>query len=247
MEAPDLDPSAAREAIGARDRKLRCTAKLSLGPRLFEIAATAVDRVYLWACVSETRHIDGLRVGGDKLTPADWARLEAALALIKTHDRRRYDRLLHDLDRILVTLLPGPRGSHNPRISACELDERFILDPATSPETIATLIVHEVTHARLWHRGIGYEEAIRARVETICRMEELAFSARLPNGAPVHESTKRWLEEPPPSEFWVTTAMEERRLKGGVEGLQYLNAPRWLIWLVPYVFRLCHRRQRKPT
>ena len=83
---------------------------------------------------------------------------KTALGLIKTYDRIRYDRLLRDLDRIFIRVLPSSIASFNHSLNACQLDERFVLDEKSGPELIASVIVHEATHARLMRCGIGYEE-----------------------------------------------------------------------------------------
>ena len=49
-------------------------------------------------------------------------------------------------------------ASFNHSLNACQLDERFVLDEKSGPELIASVIVHEATHARLMRCGIGYEE-----------------------------------------------------------------------------------------
>ena len=67
----------------------------------------------------------------------------------------------------------------------CVIDERFVVDEGTTPEMIASVIVHEATHARLFRMGIGYEEGRRARVEQVCLRRELAFAAKLPDRAKV--------------------------------------------------------------
>ena len=59
------------------------------------------------------------------------------------------------------------------------LDERFVTNPETTIERIASVIVHEATHARMERCGIGYAEDQRARIETVCFRRELAFAVRL--------------------------------------------------------------------
>ena len=45
------------------------------------------------------------------------------------------------------------------------LDERFLANPETSVEMIASTIVHEATHAKLERLGVSYAEDRRARIE----------------------------------------------------------------------------------
>lgn len=43
---------------------------------------------------------------------------------------------------------------------------------------IACCILHEMCHARLMARGIGYDEDLRVRVEKVCTRRELAFARK---------------------------------------------------------------------
>src|SRR5713101_6929819 len=103
-------------------------------------------------------------------------RVEEALRLIKTYDRVRYNRLIRDLERVWVTLLPGYPACYDHSIRACELDTRYVLADTSQPEVIASTIVHEATHARLRRSGIGYEEDLRPRVEAVCYRAQIAFA-----------------------------------------------------------------------
>jgi hypothetical protein len=126
------------------------------------------DRVMLW--LSAGRSIDGLWIGSYYQESAEPAlrRVEEALCLIKTYDRPKYDRMSRDLDRVWVRLLTTGIAQFSPGLRACLLDERFVLADTTDAETVAAAIVHAATHARLWHRGFRYDEAVRQRVEGIC-------------------------------------------------------------------------------
>jgi hypothetical protein len=125
----------------------------------------------LWHWLSVSKRIDGLLVGtweSDANAEAVFRRVEGALGLIKAHDRLRYERLLRDLERLRVWLLPGGCGSYKKGLRSCELDSRFVLSETSSLEMIASTIVHQATHARLMRCGIGYEMELRARVEAAC-------------------------------------------------------------------------------
>lgn len=170
------------------------------------------------------RRIDGLWVGCFR--SEDRARildgLETSLGLIRLHDPLRYKRLTHDLERIWVNLVPGYRAHYRSEFRMCELDERFVLADTTRPEMIASVIVHEATHARLHDCGIGYEERIRPRVEAICIRRQSAFAAKLPGGEEAREEAELNLAPRPP-EFWSNTGFRDRNDAGSVEALQYLG------------------------
>jgi hypothetical protein len=185
-----------------------------------------VDRLELR--LSNGIRIDGLWVGGLDSEPAPLLRrVEEALRLIKIYDRLRYDRLIRDLERVWVRILPGALGCFNHSLHACELDRRFVLDETSLPEFIAAAIVHEATHARLMRCGIGYEEGLRARVEAICFRRELAFAAKLPNGRQVREQAERRLGIP--HAYWTDAAFSDRHDIEHAEALRDLGVPNWLV------------------
>ena len=134
--------------------------------------------------ISRSRCVDGLWIGssGQKHSELVLGRVEEALGLVKTYDGVRYNRLIRDLERVLVTVLSGATGSFNSSIGACQLDERFVLAETSSPARIASVIVHEATHARLQRHGVGYQEEVRARVEAVCIRRELALQQSCPMG-----------------------------------------------------------------
>jgi hypothetical protein len=141
---------------------------------------------------SKGEQIDGLWIGAFDDNPEPILhRLREALQLIEAYDPSRYSRLRRDLERVWVCGRAPYRGSYNSRLDACELDKEFVL--AEAPELLASVIMHEATHARLRGCGIGNEEWIRPRIEAICVRRELAFTAKLPNGQRAHEWARQKL------------------------------------------------------
>jgi len=193
--------------------------------------ARLIDRFELRFLSGSARHIDGLWVGGLEATSPGWSRLEQSLQLIKAHDPLRYRRILRDLERVWVRLLVEGLGSFNQALSACQLDERFVLAETTSPEEIAATIVHEATHARLMRCRIGYPEELRARVEAVCFRRELAFSAKLPNGGQVREQAELRLEHTSP-DYWTNESFRDRHDPSAADALKYLGVPNWLIRVI---------------
>jgi hypothetical protein len=194
---------------------------------------------------STSRYVDGLWIGAWEDEPEPiLRRIEEALSLIKRYDRVRYERLIRDLKRVWVVVLPGDLANFDYKIRTCRIDTRYCLAATTTPELIATIIVHEATHARLWRRGIRYEEAQRPRIEAICLRREIAFAAKLPNGADARDRAERTLALCASGEYWTNAAFSERYIDGGVEAVRYLGAPGWLArvfrWLL--VNRGCIRR-----
>ena len=183
------------------------------------------DRIELF--LSTGRRVDGLWIGGMEKRPV-LDRVEEALCLIKRYDRIRYNRLIRDLERVWVRVLPGPMGRFKSAINACEIDQRAIIGKGASLEQIASIVVHEATHARLDRCGIGYEEEMRARVEAVCVRRQLAFAARLPNPAEVRDLSERTLADVSQID-WSNSAFSERDDKGSAEALRYLGVPNGVI------------------
>jgi hypothetical protein len=176
--------------------------------------------------LSYSRRIDGLWVGcwnsDREKRLIVFGRVAEALCLIKQYDPRRYNRLRRDMDRIWVFVLTGNQGEYRDALKMCVLDERYVLAAATRPEQIASTIVHEATHARLIRCGIGYEEALRARVEAVCFRQQRAFAAKLPVGEPTREEAERRLTGYP-SDFWTDRSFGERRDRGAAEALRHFG------------------------
>lgn len=189
------------------------------------------NRFSLW--MSASKRVDGLWIGTLATEPeAVLRRVEDALCQIKTYDRLRYNRIIRELERIWVMALTNPVGTFDQAVNACMLDPRFVMAETSSPEIIASVIVHEATHARLWRCGIGYEEGQRLRVEAVCLRRELAFAKKLPNGEDVRRSAESLLEWPALPEYLTDAAFAGREAEGGAEALKYLGIPAWLMWML---------------
>lgn len=153
---------------------------------------TAAGRLALW--LSTSRTVDGLWVGTRESEPhPSLRRVEEALRLIKSHDTLNYSRVIRNLERIWVYLLPGDLAHYDVSLKACVFDERYVLLETTTPERIASTIIHEATHARLEAWGIGYDENKRARIEAICLRRELNFVTGLPDAEALREEVARTL------------------------------------------------------
>jgi hypothetical protein len=202
-----------------------------------------VDRIKL--AMSIGRHADGIWIGSWRGRPEDLTRVEGALLLIKQHSPLDYARINRELERIWVSLSFHGLGEHNHSLKACVLDERYVADPATTVEQIASTIVHEATHARLERYGIEYEEQRRTRIETICFRRELAFAARLPASAELQQEVARCLEwyQANPEQF-SDAHFEEAHAAGGAEALRYLGTPDWLIRAMSVTLPIITRARR---
>jgi hypothetical protein len=181
--------------------------------------------------VSTSRRVDGLWIGGSRQREGEAAldRVERALMLIALHDPVRYRRILRDLERIWVHLVVGGGAEFDASLLACKLDERFVLDESTPTEVIAAMIVHEATHARLWHYGIPYDAPIRHRIEAICARREIAFANRLPDGALTRDQAQDLLSLCADPSYWSGVAFAERYPDGMRSTLRHLGMPEFLV------------------
>jgi hypothetical protein len=190
-----------------------------------------IDRIQLAA--SYGRQVDGIWIGS-YFAPEHLSRVERALLLVKQHSPLHYSRIIRDLERIWIFLLPSGLAEYKHSLKACVLDKRFVADSAVSLEQIASAIVHEATHAKLERLGIEYDEDQRARIEAICFRRELAFAVRLPDGAQLREDRARdlsWYQANP--DYFRDAQFIERHTDGQVEMLRHIRTPEWLIRAMP--------------
>lgn len=105
------------------------------------------------------------------------------------------------------------------------------------PEEIALIIIHEATHARLTRLGIGYDEAIRSRVEAICHRRELSFAKLLDDDQAIHVAGY-YLANPID---YSDEAVDSRNETAMLADARDIGFP---LWIVRYVFRARAKRRR---
>jgi hypothetical protein len=202
--------------------------------------------------LSKAEQFDGLWIGAFDDRPEPFLhRVREALQLIKTYDPLRYARITRDLKRLWVCGGLATIACFNYRLDACQFDDRFVLAETTTPELLASVIVHEATHARLWNWGVRYDEPLRSRVEAICIRRQLAFAKRLPDGQQSREWAEQILTSADPmtlsnAGFW------KRDYDWRIEELHRLGVPDWAvraivilahaIWAVQRSYRTQRRR-----
>ncbi len=189
----------------------------------------------LFVVIARKRCVDGIWVGvrDDEKNDALLDRVEAALMVIRQHDEVAYQRVCHHLRRIFIMPLAAARGSCNPISRTCSLDDRFV--SGSSPEFIASTIVHEAAHAHPRMRKLGYAEPVRYRVEMVCMRRQLAFASRLPDGGGVCAEIERSLRLAP--EVWSDAMMKKRKIEAAPEVLRHAEVPEWLIKITVAVLR----------
>jgi hypothetical protein len=199
-----------------------------------------IERLKFWLTTSQV--VDGLWIGTWEAPPRPcMRRIEESLRLIKDSDSLHYLRVIDNLDRISVSLLPNGSAHYDRSLNACVLDERFVLHESTTLERIASTIIHEATHARLEGWGISYDEKERVRIEAICLRRELNFLAKLPHSEPLQEEIRSTLEWCAGShDYFADASFQQRDEEGQFEVLRYLGVPDWL---VSFLMRIVRRRR----
>jgi hypothetical protein len=103
---------------------------------------------------------------------------------------------------ITVRPLTSKAAEWNAVLAVCQLDEHYVVDSRATPVGVATVIIHELTHARLDRARILSTRRNRGRIERICSLAERNFLLRLPSS---NERTRllatnaRWLAIDPSS------------------------------------------------
>ena len=103
----------------------------------------------------------------------------------------------------------------------------------TSPAEIASILVHESTHARLEAKGFAYTAELRERIEKVCFRRELAFARRLPEPGDLIDQACRQLRRPP--DYLTNDAFRQRIRQKLVD----LGVPRWLLSAVEWCRSFC--------
>jgi hypothetical protein len=124
------------------------------------------------------RRVLGISVGvvHDEIAEQCWEKVAEALMLIHSLDPKRLKRIRRDVERILV--FHARNSQFWVGQWTCMLEERLVRE--SSAALVASVLVHEATHARLYRAGIPYWPDLRSRIEALCTREEIAFASRLP-------------------------------------------------------------------
>ena len=195
--------------------------------------------------ISTSRRVDGIWIGSYWGSPKHLARVEQALLLVKQHSPVHYSCVINNLERIWIFGLTHIGAEYNHSLKACVFDYRFLADPKTSTKLIASVIVHEATHARLERCGITYDEDRRVRIEAICLRREWALAARVPDSAELQQLISErldWYQAHP--DFFSDAQFRERHRNGAIEALRDAGAPDWLIRTIPATRSMIGRVRR---
>jgi hypothetical protein len=155
-----------------------------------------------------------------------FAKSQAAVELIRTHDPQAFRWLQHRSRGVLLTASPGVLGSWLSGPQLIRLADSLVVDLSETPAHIASVMVHELTHARLARAGVRYAPELRRRIEAICFRRQAAFAARLPGQERLAEHyqgrAREVLEES--DARWTDQAMHDRRF----EAFDLTGVPLWI-------------------
>ncbi len=152
---------------------------------------------------------------------AQFAKVAAALQLIRTTDPRRFFRLRRDVKRVVLSPAAGSAGEYWPHFDALVLDSGYVKN--VDQIAIAGTLVHEATHARLHQAGIPYSLSLRERIERRCVAEEVAFVKHFPGSEGLVQGALERLK----TAWW--TGEHGRQQHDRV--LDVLGTPKWLRWV----------------
>lgn len=169
----------------------------------------------LWLCALPAENVYrnvplDSTIWSQPITELALTKVRSALDVLYDVSPSQLDRLPRFAPRIVVARLPGSWGRWQSNVGIA-LDRDLVLATDTTPQQIATVIVHELTHARLEAAGVRYVDAARVRCERICHLAERNFIARLPASkerARLEEISARYLIAGP--QFWSDAAFVDR-------------------------------------
>ena len=155
-------------------------------------------------------------------------RTVAALGLLSAAWPRWLHRTRPYAARIQVRRIIANAGEWHPESRQVDLDHAYVCAEGRDAADIASILVHEFTHARIDAAGIRYGPATRIRIERACVRQQIAFTTRLPpseaNDRLAARLRSQWERAP---ELWSAAAAAERFERAG----RALGMPDWLIRL----------------
>jgi hypothetical protein len=137
------------------------------------------------------RMVNGIEVVLENTRPeiADedvFRRMGEVLALVESYAPSRMRRLRRDLAGIEVRRF-ACRAAFFPESRRALLELTFMVNPAFSIAEIASSLLHEGVHARVYAMGVVRTPTALAKEERLCRRTELWWGQTVPGGQPVVE------------------------------------------------------------
>jgi hypothetical protein len=154
-----------------------------LGDLLERWRVQAMRALQGWA--TENRTLRGIPVTLNNTRPdidseLVFRRIDTALGLIQQYQPKTFAQLTQDFSRIHVVRYPC-RAAFYPDSRTCLVELTFSVNPEFTEAQIASSIVHEGMHARVYAMGQS-DPTQRPDEERMCRQAELDFGLAIPNG-----------------------------------------------------------------
>lgn len=154
-------------------------------------------------------------------------KVREAIDLIVNSYPLAWRRLARAKGVLVLTRLPADTGGQYwPGFNGSALNSARLA--GWSASTVASIIIHEVTHAFLFHRGLKVNLVNRHRVEAVCAREEIEFARRTGDSALLRVIATR--------EAWRDNFNREEEPRT-VAFLNSIGLPRPLVWLHRLLFR----------
>lgn len=152
-------------------------------------------------------------------------KVRAALELIARHDPDSLQGIRDHFDHVQVVYTLGIYAAEcRAAERLCLLGGDYLAEEGTTPEAVAMVLVHELTHARHLARPGGRELSV-PQAEWLCIGAELAFIRGVPGTERLQRDAEQRLERRP--DFYGPEARRERARR-----LLHEQVPRPLTWLL---------------
>jgi hypothetical protein len=140
------------------------------------------------------------------------AKVFAALDILYDTIPAQLERIPRMMHGLTIAKLRDAIGVWRSDLGVCLLDETYVVNVDTTPQDVASTIVHELTHARLERAGFRYNVMARARCERVCFLAERNFVLLLPPSEERERLAMRnagYLAMSP--DYWSAEQVEARR------------------------------------
>lgn len=155
-------------------RDLLSVARADAKERVASIALTALVRGRRRCVVEPFEVID---FSGNAQIGEVVGKLLEAANLIRDCDARRYISVLAELKRIVLLDWHIQAARYYALSRTLVLQRKSVEDTRIS--VLASMLVHEATHGRIYRRGVAYIPRLRSRIERLCLRNEVWFLRRV--------------------------------------------------------------------
>jgi hypothetical protein len=150
--------------------------------------------------------------------------VQESLVLLGQISPRHLGRLRSHVRRIRVQNRIDVAGAFEERDSTMILSAEFLMRPDVQPLDVASVLVHETTHARIAAAGIRYTPELTIRIERVCIDQQLTFARLLPEEAGSLLTSRLRDKRDNAESLWSTEAILARQDRA----LTALDSPKWL-------------------